>query len=294
MATKTENPERYYGEVRRVLLIVLALNWGVAFAKIFYGYAIKCSSMSADGFHSLADGTANVIGLIGIHFASQPKDLDHPYGHKKYETFFSLTIGTMLFLVAFNLLKDGISRLHTPVNPNIDIASFVVMLITLAINVLVMRYEYRRGLAIKSDILVSDSVHTKSDIYVSLSVIAALAAIKLGFPIVDPIATILIALFIAYSAYEIMKQSSNVLCDTIAIDDTKKIENIVMAVRGVKSCHKIRSRGRGDDIHLDLHVQVAPDMHVDKAHEISFSIEKSIKKNMPEVSDVLVHIEPKK
>ena len=145
----------------------------------------------------------------------------------------------------------------------------------------------------QSDILISDSLHTKADIFTSLSVIVTLIAVKLGFPLVDPIVTIVISLFIAYAALGIIRQSSRVLCDTVAIVDVKKITDIVLGIKGVKTCHKIRSRGRPDDIKMDLHVQVEPDMHIDKAHKISYAIEEAIKKNIPEVTDVVVHIEPK-
>ena len=145
----------------------------------------------------------------------------------------------------------------------------------------------------KSDILTSDSMHTKADIFTSISVIIGLVVIKLGYPILDPIVTLLITLFIAHAGFEIVKQSSAVLCDTAAISDIKKIQDIVLRIKGVKNCHKIRTRGRPDDIHVDLHVQVNPDMHVNNAHKISYAIEEAIKKGIPEVTDVVVHIEPK-
>jgi len=284
--------QEHYKRIRNILILVLLLNWVVAFAKIFYGMLTRCTSMTADGFHSLSDGASNIIGLIGIHFAFQPKDLDHPYGHRKYETFFSLGIALLLALVCFNLIKEGVRRLFNPITPQIDINSFVVMIITLGINIWVMKYEYKKGRLLQSDILISDSMHTKADIFTSLSVITALIVIKLGYPILDPIATFVIALFIAHAGYDIVKQSSAVLCDTAAILDYKRIVNIVLGIKGVKTCHKIRSRGRPDDIHIDLHAQVNPDMHVDNAHKISYAIEDAIKKSIPEVTDVVVHIEP--
>ena len=249
--------------------------------------------MTADGFHSLSDGASNIIGIIGIRFACQPKDLDHPYGHKEYETFFSLAIAALLALVCFNLIKEGINRLYHPVIPTIDSKSFLVMITTLGINLWVMHYEYKKGKALHSDILICDSMHTKADILTSLSVLIALVVIKLGFPIIDPLATFLIALFILHSAYEIVKEGSAILCDTAVILDEKRITDIVLGIKGVKTCHKIRTRGRPDDIHIDLHVQVNPDMHIDNAHKISYAIEDTLKKNIPEVTDVIVHLEPK-
>jgi cation diffusion facilitator family transporter len=285
--------QQHYSHIRRILIIVLLLNWAVALAKIAYGLLTKCASMTADGFHSLSDGASNIIGIVGIHFACQPKDKDHPYGHKKYETFFSLIIAALLFILAFNLIKEGIEHLHHPVTPRIDAVSFLIMTSTMLINIGVMYYERGKGKALKSDILVSDSMHTTADIFTSLSVIISLVVIRMGFPLVDSMATILISLFIAYAGYNIIRNSSRILCDTAAILDEKKIEGIVLDVKGVKTCHKIRSRGRHDDIHIDLHVQVDAAMHMDKAHNISYRIEEAIKKNIPEITDVVIHMEPK-
>jgi len=282
----------HYKQIKYVLILVLILNWIVALAKIIYGLTSRCVSMTADGFHSLADGASNIIGLIGIHFACQPTDKDHPYGHKKYETFFSLGIAMLLFIVSFNLFKEGIGRINKPVNPQVNLDSFIVMLITLGINFWVMNYEHKKGKLLGSDILISDAMHTKADIFTSISVIVTLIVIKLGYPILDPIATILISIFIAHAGYQIVKESSVVLCDT-AILDGKRITDIVLSIKGVKNCHKIRTRGRFDDIYVDLHVQVSADMHMDEAHKISYAIEGEIKKNIPEVTDVVVHMEPK-
>jgi cation diffusion facilitator family transporter len=282
----------HYKEIRRILIAILFLNWAVAFAKIVYGLSSRCASMTADGFHSLSDGASNIIGIVGIHFACQPEDQDHPYGHRKYETFASLVIAALLFVVAFNLAKEGITRLHKPMAPRIDAVSFIVMLCTMAVNFWVTHYEHKKGEILHSDILISDAMHTKADIFTSISVIIALIAVKSGYPLLDPLAAIIISLFITRAGYEIVKQSSAVLCDSAAILNDKKIETIVLGVKGVKACHKIRSRGRSDAIYIDLHVQVGPDMHIDNAHKISYAIEGAIKNAIPEVADVVVHMEP--
>ena len=285
------NEQTRYKDIKSILFITLLLNWLVALAKIFYGIYSNCMSMTADGFHSLTDGVSNIIGLAGISIASKPRDKDHPYGHKKYETFASLCIAGLLGIVCFNLVRGSIDRFLSPAIPDVDFKSFIIMAVTMSINLFVMNYEHKKGRELKSDFLVSDALHTRSDIFTSVSVLIALAAIKFGYPVLDPIATIIISLFIARAAYEIVKEGSQVLCDTTVIDDDK-IKNIVLNINGVKACHKIRTRGRPDDIHLDLHVQINPDTHIDKAHEISNSIEATIKISIKEITDVVVHMEP--
>ncbi len=288
------NPNQHYRLVRRVLWVVLGLNWVVAAAKIVYGLISHSSSMTADGFHSLADGVSNLIGLVGIYFCSQPRDDDHPYGHKKYETLFALGIAAMLIFVAFNLGREGVHRLIHPVVPSVDRISFAVMILTLTVNIVVMTYEYRRGIALRSDILIADSLHTRADIFTSLSVIVALIASRLGYPILDPVITLVISGFIAWSAWGIIKQESGILCDAVAIADPRKIIEVVLGINGVRGCHKLRTRGRLDDIHLDLHVQVDGNITLIQSHDLSHRIQADIVSAFPEISDVLVHIEPSK
>ena len=285
--------KKHYSHIRRVLVLVLVLNWAVSAAKMILGFLTRCESMTADGFHSLSDGASNIIGLVGIAISSRPVDKDHPYGHSKYETFFSLGIAALLFLVAINLAREGLDHIFHPVFPVADIRSFAVMLVTLAVNIWVMRYEYDKGRSLKSDMLVADSMHTRADIFTSLSVIIALIAIRLGYPVVDPIVTVVISIFIAYAGIGIVRDASKVLCDTAAIMDLKRVSDIVFTVKGVKACHRIRTRGRPDAICIDLHVEVDSAMHINEAHKVCDAIEEALKKNIPEVSDVLVHIEPK-
>ncbi len=282
--------ERYL-KVRRVLSYVLFLNWGVAAAKLFFGWVIRSASMTADGFHSFSDGGSNIIGLLGIWIASRPVDQNHPYGHKKFETLTSVGISILLSLVCFNVVREGIIRFLHPIVPQVSRSSFLVMGITLAINIAVMTYENRMGIALKSEILTSDALHTRADILTSSSVIVTLVGVKLGYPILDPIASLVISGFIAYAAVGILKESSRVLSDGVAIP-TEELTRVVLSIRGVEACHQIRSRGHGDDIHIDLHVLVDPEMDVHRAHHLSYAIENKIKRDFHGVTDVVVHMEP--
>ncbi|MCM8757834.1 MAG: cation diffusion facilitator family transporter [Candidatus Omnitrophica bacterium] len=278
-------------EIRNILLTVLFLNCLVASAKLICGYFIKSMSMIADGFHSFSDGVSNIIGLVGIRVASKPADKEHLYGHKKYESFYALVIGGLLLLVSFNLLKESLQRFYKiSFSPLRSPVSFIIMLITMGINLFVGNYEFKKGKEMNSDILISDSLHTRSDFLVSSAVIVALISTQLGYPHVDPLVSIIISLFIAFSAFKIIRSSSQVLCDT-AVIDAKEIEELVKSIDKVIDCHKIRTRGRKDDIHIDLHVLVRADMHMEEAHQISYKIEEEIKKFFPQVSDIVVHME---
>jgi cation diffusion facilitator family transporter len=278
-------------KIRNILLVILFLNWLVAAAKIVYGFIIGSAAMSADGFHSFSDGSSNLIGLIGIWVASQPKDKEHPYGHKKYETFATIIIAILLFIISFNIIKSGVIRFFHPVVMHITITGFVVMLATICVNTVVYLYERKQSHVLSSDILAADSQHTRSDILVSLSVICALFAVNAGFPVIDCIVSVFIGLLIAHSAIHILKESSDVLCDRAVIDEAV-IKRLILDVEGIKGCHKIRTRGRQDDIYMDLHVMVDATMPIGKAHQLSHRLEEIIKSNIKDISDIAIHIEP--
>jgi len=280
-----------FREIKRILITTLFFNWLVAFSKLIYGLITKSAAMTADGVHSFADGASNIIGLVGIWAASKPVDEDHPYGHKKYETIATLGISVMLFLASFDIIKGSFLRLFHPVVPNVNAFSFSLMAVAFLINIIVMRYEYKKGRQLSSDVLVCDSIHTKSDMFVSSAVIVTLISTKLGLPIIDTVVAFIIGVLIAKTGFDILKKSSDVLCDGEAVEKAK-IARVVSGVFGVKAIHKIRTRGREDDVHVDLHVAVNTSMHVDAAHELSHKISDTLKEKIPGITDVIVHIEP--
>jgi cation diffusion facilitator family transporter len=281
-----------YKSISNVLWIILFLNFIVAAAKIVMGTMINSGSMTADGFHSLTDGSSNVIGLIGIGAASKPIDKDHPYGHKKYETLTGLFIVGMLVFLGFKIISEAITKFMNPVTPEISTASFVVMFVTLCINIFVTRYEHRKGLELSSTILVSDAMHTRSDIYVTIGVITTLVAIKLGAPtVVDTIASVVVAGFILHAAYEVFKSASGILVDSQAVE-AERIESVTLAQEGVKGVHKIRSRGTNDDIYIDMHVKADPNMSLVDSHKLMHEIEDAIRGELNCDVQVIIHIEP--
>lgn len=280
-----------FRKIQRVLFYVLFLNLAVAFAKLAYGALTDTLSMKADGFHSLFDGVSNVVGLVGSFVASRPPDKEHPYGHQKYETVASVLIAFLLIFVGFEIFQGALVRFRSGAVPGVTILSFLVMLGTMAVNLFVTRYEYGQGVSLKSQVLIADSLHTKSDIYVSVSVIVGLLATKIGFPILDPVIALWISVLILMAGWRIIRQSSETLLDMSRLDE-EEICSLVLGVDGVVSCHKIRTRGGIGDIRIDMHLLVRPDMPVEEAHLISHKVSKCLKSEFAGVSEVIVHIEP--
>lgn len=281
-----------YKKVKQVLLIILFANLGVALLKIIIGNSIKSASMTADGFHSISDGTSNIVGLIGIALASKPIDKEHPYGHNKFEVISGLFIGGMLLFLGFKIIIDAVTRFKNPVTPTITMVSLIVLLVTLLINILVCTYEYRIGKKLNSYILVSDSLHTKSDIFVSIGVLMTLVGVKLGLPaIIDPIASLVVAGFILHASYEVFKSTIDVLVDTAIIDEDD-IREVLKEFKTIKSVHKIRSRGTESNVHIDMHIMVDPNLTVEDSHVLNHDVEDLIREKINKSAQVIVHTEP--
>ena len=278
--------------VRRVLWWVLFLNIGVAGAKLGYGLLIDSVSITADGFHSMFDGTSNIIGLIGLGMASRPADRGHPYGHAKYETFASAAIGALLLFAAWRVGSSAIERLQVPgQGPSVDAVSFAVMLITLAVNLVVTTTERRAGNRLGSEILKADASHTGSDVLVTLGVIGGLVAVRLGYPIADPILGIVVAGFIIVTGLRVLATAGSSLADTARLEPAQ-VSAVALGVEGVLGCHDVRTRGTDSDVYVDLHIQVDSGATVAEGHAIAERVEKAVADSFEDVRDVIAHLEP--
>lgn len=281
-----------YGEIRFVLIYVLFLNLAVAVAKLVFGFMANSLSMIADSLHSFFDSTSNIIGLVAIKISAKPPDSNHPYGHSKYETLATIGIAALVFMACFEIVEGAVNRLRSPVSPDIELITFTVMFATLFTNILVSRYEKKRGEELKSPFLVADAMHTRTDVFASSVVIVGFLAVKLGYPIIDPIAALFIAFLIGKMGYSIVRESSDILCDT-SIMDEDRIRRVIHEISGVIGCHKIRTRGSESEVYVDLHLVIDPKISVAEGHEISKQVEMVLKEKLKEVKDVVVHIEPR-
>lgn len=278
--------------IRRVLWAILGLNLSVALLKLGWGIVSGSTAMQADGFHSLFDGTSNVVGLVGMGLASRPADRGHPYGHRKYETYASATIGGMLLVAAYGIGSSALAKLQGGGEvSHVSAVSFAVMIATLAVNVTITLWERSVGKKMKSEILVADASHTGSDVIVSLGVIVSLVLVRAGYPMADPIVALLVAAAIVYTAWKVFKQAGETLADTSRIPP-EDICAAVMESHGVLGCHDVRTRGSEAEVYVDLHVQVDETRTVADGHRIAEDVERMLCERFPSVVDAIVHLEP--
>src|SRR5688500_8736868 len=280
-----------YGEVVTVLYRVLWINLAVAIAKITLGYATGAISILADGFPPLADSASNVGALVGVSAARRPPDRDHPYGHRKYETMASLGILVFLVVVLVQVLSASLDRLINGGTPRVFPEGIALMTVTLIVNVFVVSYELRQGRRLNSEVLKADAKHTRSDVLTSGAVLGALFGVWYGYPLLDPLAAIIVAVFIGHACWSIARDASGILSDHIVIAEDD-VRSVVQSVPHVLGCEKIRTRGSADYAFLDLHLWLDARTPLQAAHATSHVVKDRLMARFPQLADVVIHIEP--
>jgi cation diffusion facilitator family transporter len=289
--TLAERSARRLEQITRVLWGILFLNLAVAVAKLVYGYRAGAIAITADGIHSLLDASSNIVGLIGIAVARRPPDDNHPYGHRKFETFAALGVAGMLFIGCHEILRSAIARIQHPSAPVISNAGFLVIGATIAVNVFVVWIERREGRRLQSELLLSDAAHTGSDVLASVLVLVSFIAARLGLVWADVVAAAMIVALILRAGLEILRRTLSTLSDERRIDP-REIEEEALAETGVREAHNVRSRGPDDDIHVDLHILVDPELPIAVAHSIAHRVENRLRTRWAGLTDVVVHVEP--
>ncbi len=276
--------------IRWVLWVVLALNLAVAAAKLAVGWWADSISMIADGFHSTLDGSSNVIGLIGMWLAGQPPDANHPYGHQKFESIAALAIGVLLALTGVEVIQAALGRWGKATLPHVTWLGFTVMGVTMVVNVGVAWYEAREGRRLGSHLLLADAQHTRSDLLVSTSVLGGLIAARMGVAWLDVVVALLIAAFIIWVAYGVLKQVTFSLTDTAYLGD-EAVSALALQVPRVRRCKNVRSRGNPPFLFIDLEVELDPDLSLAEAHAIAHQVMDRCRERL-DAADVVVHVEP--
>jgi cation diffusion facilitator family transporter len=229
---------------------------------------------------------------MGVSAARRPPDADHPYGHRKYETMASVGILVFLVVVLVQVLSASLDRfLRGGAVPRVFPEGIALMTTTLVVNLFVVSYELREGRRLQSEVLKADAKHTRSDVLTSIAVLGALFGVWWGYPLLDPIAAVLVAAFIGHACWGIAREASGILADHIVIAE-EEVRAVVQSVPQVLGCEKIRTRGAADHAFLDLHLWLDADMTLQVAHATSHVVKDRLMARFPQLADVVIHIEP--
>ena len=283
-----------YQSVRKVTLIGAVLDLVLGVAKVVVGISAGSQALVADGVHSFSDLATDFLVLFAAKHAHREADTEHPYGHGRIETVATVVLGVALALVAVGIAYDAMRRLldhDLLMHPGW--LALVVAVISVLSKEAIYQYTARAARRLRSKMLLANAWHSRSDAISSIIVVIGVLGSMAGYPYLDAVAAIAVALMIAKIGWDLLWKSLQELIDS-ALDpeQVEAIRKTIMSVDGVRSCHMLRTRHSGSDALVDVHILVDPALSVSEGHQIGEAVRWRLIKTVEEVSDVTVHIDP--
>lgn len=297
--TKSDNTSREK-EIYKVTLCGGVVNLLLLVFKFVAGVTAHSSAMIADAVHSLSDFVTDIVVIAFVRISGKPQDEDHDYGHGKYETFATALIGAALLIVGIGIFADSASgivgfmrgeRLEAP-----GMLAFVAALVSVLSKEAVYRYTVIKGRRLNSKAVIANAWHHRSDALSSVGTMAGIGgAIFLGdtWRVLDPLAALVVSLFIIRVAWQLMKPSIDELLEKSLpkeMEDT--ITAVILSFKGVRSPHHLRTRYIGNTIAIEVHIRLDGSMTLSEAHDITKRIEAALKEKFGERTHIGIHMEP--
>lgn len=287
-------------EARKVTVVGFIINSLLTFFKLISGIIGNSGAMIADAVHSLSDFLTDIVVLIGFKFTTKPEDKCHNYGHGKYETIATAIISIVLAAVGYKIFKSGIVNVLLIIKgeniPKPGLIALIAASVSIVFKELLYRYTIITGKKINSSAIIANAWHHRSDAFSSIGTLIGIGgAIILGegWIILDPIASIIVSVFIFKVSYDILIPSLNELVEkSLTNKEREEIENILEEAELVIDYHKLRMRRVGSKAVIESHILVDENLNVRDAHNIAGEVEKKIRYLLGENSIITIHIEP--
>jgi len=294
VSTAQDRSKQRYQAIRRVTGVGAVINLLLTVIKIIIGVLGHSPALVADGIHSLSDLLTDVMVVWASKHGSKQADEDHPYGHGRIETIMTVALGLVLLLVAAGIVYDAVSRLFHPERLTLPgLLALTAAAVSIISKEALYHYTLRVARATRSSLLTANAWHHRSDAISSIVVFVGIAGTMAGLPYLDAIAAAGVGLMIGKIAWDLGWQAARELVDTaLEGERVEAIRDAIQAVDGVEKMHNLRTRSMGADALVDVHIQVSPRLSVSEGHHISEGVRYRIKREVEEVRDVLVHIDP--
>ena len=289
-------------EIVRITLWGSVANFLLLILKFVAGIVGHSSAMIADAVHSLSDFVTDIIVLLFIHVSSKPKDHTHDYGHGKYETLATSIVGIVLLFVGGGIFWEGLMKIVAFAKGETLESPGIIALIAAVVSIVVKELLYRItkavGKRVNSQVVVANAWHHRSDAFSSIGTLIGIGgAILLGpsWRVLDPIAAVLVSIFIVKVSFELITPAINDLLEKSLPDETEdEMIAIIQVVEGINDPHNLRTRRIGNDYAIEIHVRVNGRMPVSQAHLLTREIEKRLRDRYGVKTHVSVHVEPLK
>ena len=286
--------EERYRTTRFATILAAAVNSVLAATQIVTGWLFQSQALIADGVHTLSDLVSDGVVLFAAGKASASPDENHPYGHGRIETLATIVVGLLLAFAALGIGWSAVQRLlewETLTGP--APAALIFATLTLVGKEGLYQYTVRAARRIQSPLLQANAWHHRTDAISSIVVFVGIGGAVAGWPWLDALAALIVAVFILHMAWQLMFKSAAELIDTaLEPEQVDVIQKAINGVPGVKDAHMLRTRKLGNEAAADVHIQVAPRISVSEGHQIADEVYRAIRDSMSTLRDVTVHVDP--
>ncbi len=277
----------------RVTLIGMLLDTLLGLAKCVVGMLFHSQALVVDGIHSFTDAISDVVVLAVMRLSRRGPDANHPYGHQRFETLGTMVLGSFLIAIGGALAWDNLERVIAA--QPIAVPGWPVLVVA-ALSVVgkewIFRYTRRVGEQIRSDLIVANAWHSRTDAFSSVVVLVGAIGAMAGFPWLDAVAAIIVAAIIAHVGWQLTWSSVQELVDTgLSDEDTERLTSVASATEGVLNVHDMRSRRMGSDILVDVHLVVKPEVSVSEGHQVGMRVIQRMREALPDIRDINFHID---
>lgn len=280
----------------KVSFVTIIGNILLSVMKLIAGFIAHSNAMISDAIHSASDVFSTFVVIIGIKLASKKADKEHPYGHERLECVAAIVLSMVLFITGFGIGVAALKNITSGDYNNIvvpGILALVAAIVSIVSKEAMYWYTRYNAKRIDSSALMADAWHHRSDAFSSIGALIGIAGARLGFPIMDSIASLIIFVFIIKAAYDIFKDAIDKMVDHACDDDTvNQIRECVMKHEDVLGIDMLQTRIFGNKIYVDLEIATDGSYTLSKAHTIAESVHDDIEKSFPKVKHIMVHVNP--
>ena len=296
ISPQTISDEVFKKTAVKVSAVSIIGNMGLSLFKLLAGIFGRSGAMISDAVHSLSDVFSSIIVIIGVRLASKKSDKEHPYGHERIECVAALVLAVILLVSGLFIGEVAAEQIIARKYENLATPSlFALIAPPVSISGKEGMYWYTRHFAkkIRSSALLADAYHHRSDALSSIGAFVGIFGARMGFPVMDSVASVFICLFIIKAAYDIFKETVEKMVDRSCDSDTElEIRNYVKNQEGVKGVDLLRTRVFGNKIYVDIEISANCEISLKEGHDIAHRVHDSIEETFPEVKHIMVHVNP--
>lgn len=291
------NADNYEKTAMKVSIVSVIWNLLLSAGKLFAGIFANSGAMISDAVHSASDVFSTIIVMIGVKISGKDSDNDHPYGHERLECVAAIILATILAATGIGIGYGAVVKIMAG-DYNVEmpgILALVAAVVSIVVKELMFWYTRYYAKQIDSSALMADAWHHRSDSLSSIGALIGIIGARLGFGIMEPLASVVICIFIEKAAYDIFMDAVNKMVDKSCDDETmEKIKACAMNIPGVENIDLLRTRVFGNKIYVDMEIAADGNKTLDETHAVAERVHDAIEQEFPKVKHIMVHVNPAK